>query len=95
METGYPAWSDKNPLSHDDILEVLSIDLIGLVEMDDKVVISTNTGVPLVLQKDSKAGYAFQRIAMRLDGHPNLPIENPMAQRGFWKKIGMKFSRKN
>jgi septum site-determining protein MinD len=82
-------------LSHEDIIEVLSIDLVGLVEMDDKVVVSTNTGTPLVLQKDSKAGSAFQRIAMRLDGHPNLPVENPMDQRGFWKKISKKFSRKN
>lgn len=82
-------------LSHDDILEVLSIDLIGLVEMDDKVVVATNTGAPLVLQRDSKAGNAFCRIAMRLDGHPTLPIVNPMAARGFWKKLGSKLSRKN
>jgi len=38
---------------------------------------------------------AFQRIAMRLDGHPDLPVENPMAQKGFWKKVGKKLSRKN
>ncbi len=82
-------------LSHEDIIEVLSIDLIGLVEMDEKVVISTNTGTPLILQKDSKAGNAFLRIAMRLDGHPNLPVENPMEKQGFWKKISKKFSRKN
>jgi len=82
-------------LSHEDIIEVLSIDLVGLVEMDDKVVVSTNTGTPLVMQKDSKAGRAFQRIAMRLDGHPNFPIVNPMANQGFWKKLGKKLSRKN
>jgi septum site-determining protein MinD len=82
-------------LSHDDIIEVLSIDLVGLVEMDDKVVVCTNTGTPLVMQKDSKAGRAFERIAMRLDGHPDLPVENPMDPKGFWKKISKKFSRKN
>jgi septum site-determining protein MinD len=82
-------------LSHDDVLDVLSVDLLGLVVMDDKVVISTNTGTPLILQKDSAAGDAFQRIALRLDGHPDLPIENPMAAKGFWKKLGSKFSRKN
>jgi len=94
-------------LSHEDIIDVLSIELVGLdidvlsielvglVEMDDQVVISSNTGTPLVSNKESKAGMAFQRIAMRLNGQPDLPIENPMLQKGFWKKIGKKLGRKN
>jgi septum site-determining protein MinD len=82
-------------LSHEDVVDVLSIDLIGLIEMDEKVVVATNTGTPLILQDDSKAGMALQRIALRLDGHPDLPVENPMIQKSFWKKIGSKFSRKN
>jgi septum site-determining protein MinD len=47
-------------LSHEDVVEVLSIDLVGLVEMDNQVVISTNTGLPIVMQKDSRAGEAFR-----------------------------------
>lgn len=82
-------------LSHEDVVDVLSIDLVGLVEMDDSVVVSTNTGIPLVMQKESKAGKAFTRIAMRLDGHPDLPVEDPTAQQSIWKKIGTKFARKN
>jgi len=82
-------------LSHEDIVDVLSIDLIGLVEMDDQVVVSSNTGTSLITNKESRAGMAFQRIAMRLNGHPDLPVENPMVHRGFWKKIGQKFGRKN
>jgi septum site-determining protein MinD len=82
-------------LSHEDVVEVLSIDLLGLIEMDEYVVVSTNTGTPLVLEPDSKAGKALQRIALRLDGHPDLPIDNPMIQKTFWKKISEKFSRKN
>jgi len=82
-------------LRHEDVVEVLSIDLVGLVEMDDAVVVSTNTGMPLVMQKDSKAGKAFTRIAMRLDGHPDLPVEDPLSQKSFWKKLGKTFSRKN
>lgn len=81
-------------LSHEDIIDVLSIDLIGLVEMDEQVVVSSNTGAPLAASRDSKAGMAFQRIAMRLDGHPDLPVESPLAQKGFWKKIGKKLGRK-
>jgi len=77
-------------LSHQDVVEVLSIDLVGLVEMDDQVVVSTNTGTHLVLQSNSKAGEAFQRIAMRLNGQPDLPIEDPMARKGLWKSISKK-----
>ncbi len=81
-------------LSHVDVVDVLSIDLLGLVEMDDAVVVSSNTGKPIVQQKDSRAGEAFTRIAMRLDGHPDLPIDDPMAQKSFWKKLGKKLGRK-
>jgi len=74
-------------LSHTDMVDVLSIELIGLVEMDDHVIISSNTGVPLIMQKDSKAGGAFRRIAMRLNGRVDLPIQIPQSQQGFLKKI--------
>jgi septum site-determining protein MinD len=77
-------------LSHEDVVEVLSIELLGLVPMDTQVIISTNTGVPLVLQKDSEAGLAFRRIAMRLNGQVNLPIEIPQALKSFWKRVGQK-----
>ncbi len=82
-------------LSHQDVVDVLSIDLVGLVQMDDQVVVSTNTGLPLVMQKNSKAGEAFRRIAMRLNGHPDLPIEEPKTQKGFWKSFGQKIGLRN
>lgn len=78
-------------LSHTDMVEVLSIELVGLVPQDDHVVVSSNTGTPLVLQKDSKAGEAFRRIASRLNGRMDIPIEVPKTQKQFWKKIGSKF----
>lgn len=77
-------------LSHQDVVDVLSIDLVGLVEADDQVVVSTNSGTPIVMQSDSKAGQAFKRIAMRLNGQPDLPIEVPSVSKSFWKKFGSK-----
>jgi septum site-determining protein MinD len=77
-------------LSHEDVVDVLSIDLVGLVESDEQVVISTNSGNPLIMQDGSKAGKAFQRIAMRLNGQPDLPIEVPGISKSIWKKIGSK-----
>ncbi|MBU2489633.1 MAG: septum site-determining protein MinD [Proteobacteria bacterium] len=75
-------------LSHEDVVEVLSVGLLGLVPVDDQVVVATNTGGHLILNKESKAGAAFKRIAMRLNGCPDLPIEVPYAKQGFWKKVG-------
>jgi septum site-determining protein MinD len=77
-------------LSHEDVVDVLSIELIGLVEADEQVLISSNTGLPLVMQKDSKAGAAFSRIAKRLNGQVNLPIQIPTSGKPFWKNISLK-----
>lgn len=77
-------------LSHTDIVDVLSIELLGLVEMDDDVVIAANTGTPIVMQKASKAGAAFRRIAARLNGQPDLPVQVPQNQKPFWKNLGRK-----
>lgn len=81
-------------LSHEDVVDVLSIELLGLVPLDEMVIISTNTGVPLVSQKGSKGGDAMWRIAMRLNGQADLPIEVPTNKKGFWEKIGLKLAGK-
>jgi len=81
-------------LSHEDVMEVLSVDLIGLIPMDTQVVVSTNTGMPLVMKTESEAGQAFQRIAKRLNGEADLPIVVPGQKSGLWrkfrKKLGMR-----
>ncbi len=55
-------------LDADDILELLAIKLIGVVPEDANVIVSTNRGQPVVLEKKSKAGQAFSNIARRLLG---------------------------
>nr|WP_321401478.1 septum site-determining protein MinD [uncultured Desulfobacter sp.] len=77
-------------LSHEDVLDILSIDLVGLVPMDEKVLISSNTGTPLVLQNDSIAGQAFRRIAKRLNGE-DVPIQTPNRKTSVWSKLGKTF----
>lgn len=77
-------------LTHQDVLDVLSIELIGLIEMDDEVIISTNLGKPLVHNNNSKAGKAFKRIAARLNGQADLPICVPKSSTSFWKKLAKK-----
>jgi len=81
-------------LGHEDVVDILSIDLLGLVPMDDMVVVSTNNGIPLVSQRGSLAGEAMRRIALRLNGQPDLPIQVPKSKKGFWGKVGLKLAGK-
>ncbi len=55
-------------LNAEDVLELLAIQLIGIVPEDENVVISANRGSPVALDQKTKAGLAFQNIARRLKG---------------------------
>ncbi|QGU00044.1 Septum site-determining protein MinD [Candidatus Syntrophocurvum alkaliphilum] len=57
----------------DDIIDILSIDLVGVVPEDETIVISTNRGEPAVLENSSRAGGAYKRIARRVTGE-EVPI---------------------
>lgn len=54
-------------MSIDDVTEILSIPLIGAIPDDERVVIGTNQGEP-VIGIDSKAGRAYANICRRIDG---------------------------
>lgn len=51
-----------------DVLDILAIDLIGIVPDDESVVTSANKGEPLTLASDSPAALAFKNIASRVVG---------------------------
>jgi len=52
-----------------DVQEILAIPLIGVIPDDERVIVSTNRGEPLVLeQRLTLAGLAYQNIARRLEG---------------------------
>ncbi|MGI5880852.1 MAG: septum site-determining protein MinD [Syntrophomonadaceae bacterium] len=52
----------------DDIIDILSIDLLGVVPEDESIIVSTNRGEPAVLGTGSRAGEAYRRIARRIMG---------------------------
>ncbi|NMP21241.1 septum site-determining protein MinD [Sulfobacillus harzensis] len=56
-----------------DMIEILAIDLLGVVPDDEFIVVSTNRGEPAVLNNTSKAGEAYRDIARRLMGE-NVPM---------------------
>ncbi|HLD94684.1 MAG TPA: septum site-determining protein MinD [Anaerolineales bacterium] len=51
-----------------DVLELLAVELIGIVPDDQAVIVSTNRGSPIALEKKSKTGEALRDIAKRLAG---------------------------
>jgi septum site-determining protein MinD len=62
-----------NMLTTEDVIEILAIDLIGIVPEDKAIIVSTNKGVPIVLDDRAPAGLAFRNIAGRLLGE-EVPI---------------------
>ena len=57
-----------------DMIEILAIELLGVVPEDEKIVVSTNRGEPIVLSDSKKAGQAFNNIARRIEGE-ELPLK--------------------
>ncbi|HRV96678.1 MAG TPA: septum site-determining protein MinD [Anaerolineae bacterium] len=66
-------------LTTDDVIDVLAINLIGIVPDDEKIIVSTNQGRPLVMENGSMAGQAFRNIGLRLMGQnvPFMSFEQP------------------
>jgi len=57
-----------------DVLEILGIELLGVVPEDEAVITSTNKGTPVALEDRSLSGAAFSRIARRMMGE-EVPIQ--------------------
>ena len=72
-------------MSSADVVDILSIPLIGIVPDDESVVISTNQGEPLV-DTDSMSGQAFFNICKRISGE-SVPMLDLDAQRGILVRL--------
>ncbi len=55
-------------MSVEDVLQILAIDLIGIIPEDEDVITATNKGEVLVLDKSSKTGKYYTDIARRING---------------------------
>ncbi len=73
-------------LNAEDILELLAIELIGIVPEDENVVVSTNRGQPVAMDGKTRAGIAFQNIARRLRGE-TVPFMNLEENQGFFSRL--------
>jgi len=60
-------------LSTEDVVELLAIDLLGIIPEDKQVIVATNQGTPVALDGKAPSGQAFRNIAGRLMGQ-NIPL---------------------
>lgn len=90
----YEMTKNGDMLDVSDIIETLSVKLLGVVPDDKNITISTNRGEPIVLDEGAFAGQAFKNIAKRITGEEvpllNLHIE---AHQGFFGSLKKLFKR--
>ena len=73
-------------LNADDVLELLAIELIGIVPEDEHVITSSNRGQPVALDGKSRAGEAFHNIARRLNG-AQVPFMNLEQKEDIFRRL--------
>ncbi len=78
-------------LSADDVTDILAIKIIGIVPEDENVVPASNSGIPVTLNENSRAGQAFQHIARRLNGE-DVPFMQLDQSNGFFQRLAKLFS---
>jgi septum site-determining protein MinD len=72
-------------LSVEDIKEILSTEIIGIVPEDDAILSASNRGMPVVCNGKGPAALAYRDIARRLSGE-HVPLEIPQAL-GWWQRL--------
>lgn len=77
-----------------DMIDILAVDLLGVVPEDEMIVVSTNRGEPVALEKNSLAGQAYRNIARRITGE-DVPLVNMDEGDGFFDKLKRIFNIKN
>jgi len=77
----------------DDIIDILAIDLIGVVPDDENIIISTNKGEPVVTDNKSMAGQAYRNITQRITGQ-QVPIMDLEFDKGFLGRLKRLFGIK-
>lgn len=84
---------NNDMMSVDDVVDILSCSLIGIIPEDVGIITSTNRGEPIVNNEKSLAGQAYLNVAKRIQGEeiPFLDIDEP---KGLIAKIKKFFAGK-
>ncbi len=73
-------------MSIEDIIDILAIDLLGVIPEDELIVITTNRGEAVVLDQNSRSGQAYRNITRRILGE-EIPMINLEEEGGILKKL--------
>ena len=76
----------------DDIVDLLSIELIGVVPDDEYIITQTNKGEPVIQNKKAPSGKAYIEIAKRVLGE-KIEVTMPKDERGFFAKLKQLFKK--
>lgn len=80
-------------LSIDDVIEILAVDIIGVVPEDESILVSSNRGHPLSLELgENGAGQSFRNIARRIEGK-NVPFMDLSAKNDLLTRLRVWMSR--
>ena len=78
-------------LKVEDVCDILSIPLLGVVPDDEQIVVSTNQGEPLV-GGSSLAGQAYSNICRRITGE-EVPLLELDVKKGVWGTLAGLFKK--
>src|SRR5574344_1898853 len=76
-----------------DIVDLLSINLIGVIPDDEYIITQTNKGEPAVVNKKAPSGKAYIEVARRILGE-NIEVTIPGKDEGFLDKFKGLFRKK-
>ena len=81
-------------LSIEDVLDILAVELVGVIPEDESILISSNRGTPVAMNgvNGSSASQAFRNVAERLQGE-DVPFIDLAAKNGFLNRLNSWFSK--
>ena len=79
-------------MSVEDVVDILSTDLIGVIPEDTGIITSTNKGEPIVNDEEAMAGKAYRNVAKRIMGE-DVPLLDLTPKKGFFDKIKDLFTK--
>lgn len=81
-------------LSIDDVLDILAVELIGVIPEDESILISSNRGTPVAMSgiNGSSASQAFRNVAQRLLGE-TVPFVDLTPKTGLFDRLNSWFSK--
>lgn len=84
---------DGEMLDIEDVVQILSIELLGIVVDSDDVIRASNSGEPIAFEPNSKASIAYRNIARRILGE-TVPLQSLEQEKTVFQKMKQFFKIK-